>query len=78
MARLLERLDVAWSAVDALNVDEQAARVAGSLAVKHGLRGLDAVHLASALSFAAAGPVVVTWDAALRRAAAAEGLATSP
>ena len=77
MVRLLERLDVEWSAVDALNVDERAARAAGSLAVKHGLRGMDAVHLASALSFAAAGPVVVTWDAALRRAASAEGLATS-
>ena len=75
--RLLEQLELEWSAVDALDVDERATRAAGSLAVKHGLRGMDAIHLASALTLAAVRPIVVTWDAELRRASLAEGLAVS-
>lgn len=71
----LWRLRSEWETVDALDVDEHIATEAGSLAVKHGLRGMDAIHLASALLFARARPVVVTWDAELRRAASSEGLA---
>lgn len=75
--RLLEQLDVEWGAVDALDVDEHAARAAGSLAVKHALRGMDAIHLASALTLVAVQPIVVSWDSELRRAARAEGLPVS-
>jgi predicted nucleic acid-binding protein len=66
-----------WSAVEAIAVDDLTAGAAGSLAARHRLRGMDAIHLASALLFAEAEPIVVTWDAALRRAARAEGLGVS-
>lgn len=75
MTEALRRLRTEWETVDALDVDEHTATRAGSLAVKHGLRGMDAIHLASALLFARARPIVVTWDCELRRAASAEGLA---
>ena len=61
----------------ALDVDETVARMAGSLAETHGLRGMDAIHLASASLLADARPVVVTWDAELRKAAQAEGLSVA-
>lgn len=77
MNDVLRRLTIEWQAVTAVDVDEQTASSAGLLAVRHGLRGMDAIHLASALLFVRAGPIVVSWDAALRRAAAAEGLATA-
>jgi len=73
----LRTLDAKWEVVTLLEVDDLVARTAGSVAVRHGLRGMDAIHLASALTVAAARPVVVTWDAELRRAARAEGLAVS-
>lgn len=47
---------------------------AGELASKHGLRGYDAVHLASALAVAMPGTSIVTADRRLASAAAAEGL----
>ncbi len=73
----LRRLLAEWEAVEAVVVDETIASAAGPLAVRHGLRGMDAIHLASALLVADARPVVVTWDVELRRAASAEGLAVA-
>jgi predicted nucleic acid-binding protein len=73
----LRRLRSEWDAVEALDVDDELSHVAGQVAVRHGLQGMHAIHLASALTVAAASPVVVTWDAALRRAARSEGLAVS-
>lgn len=77
MNQALTRLRSEWDAVEAIDVDESTSAEAGSLAVRHGLRGMDAIHLASAVLLAEAEPVVVTWDAALQRAAQAEGLAVS-
>jgi uncharacterized protein len=73
----MKRMDAEWDAITPVDVDDRLTHTAGSIAVRHGLRGMDAIHLASALSFARAHPVVVTWDRALRRAAQAEGLAIS-
>lgn len=73
----LRSLEIEWAAVFALDTDAVTARLAGSLAGRHGLRGMDAIHLASALRVATGGPVVVSWDADLRRAAGAEGLAVA-
>ena len=73
----LRRLDAEWEAVTPVDVDDRLTHAAGSIAVRHGLGGTDAIHLASALSFVKAHPLVVTWDHALRRAAQAEGLAIS-
>jgi predicted nucleic acid-binding protein len=58
-----------------------AARRAGELAWRHGLRGYDAVHLAAALIAGEilGSPVeVVSYDRELARAAQAEGLAVYP
>jgi uncharacterized protein len=77
MNAALRTLDAKWEVVTLLEVDDLVTRAAGVVAVRHGLRGMDAIHLASALTVAAARPVVVTWDAALRPAARAEGLAVS-
>ena len=73
----LQTLHAEWDAVEALDLDDVTAETAGALAVRHGLHGMDSIHLASALTFAEARPVVVTWDSELRRAASAEGLAVS-
>ena len=77
MSEALRRLELEWDAVTPLDVDDALARAAGALAVRHGLRGMDSIHLAAALTVSAAHPLVVTWDVALRRAARAEGLAVS-
>ena len=71
-------LDSAWMRMYTYDVDDSLAVFAGAVAGRHGLRALDAVHLATALSVARANPVVVSWDGDLRRAAEAEGLAVSP
>lgn len=68
------RLQGDWEAVEAIVVDELTAEAAGTLADRHELHGMDAIHLASAIVVAEARPVMVTWDAELRRAASAEGL----
>ena len=60
-----------------LGIDRALARQAGSLAEELGLRGYDAVHLASTLSLGA-DAVLVTWDAGLARAAGHRGLAVAP
>lgn len=60
-----------------VGVDVALAREAGDLAEQLGLRGYDAVHLASALALGEPA-TVVTWDDELRRAAAGCGCATAP
>jgi predicted nucleic acid-binding protein len=54
-------------------IDEPLARQAGELAALHGLRGYDAVHLASALLLEGDDVVLATWDNALNAAARATG-----
>jgi len=57
-------------------VDEQLAQAAGHHATEFGLRGYDAVHLATALGLSEE-VVFVTWDEDLARAADSAGLATA-
>lgn len=52
-------------------VDEALARAAGDLAEQHGLRGYDAVHLASALAINTDDVLLATWDQGLSDAAVA-------
>jgi predicted nucleic acid-binding protein len=73
----LRALDAEWRSVVALEVDELTSLRAGGYATRHGLRGMDAIHLASAALLARAQPTFVTWDADLRVAALAEGLEVS-
>jgi predicted nucleic acid-binding protein len=77
-ARLeLERM---WGTLAAIRLDGRLARLAGSLADRHALTALDAIHLASALSLREPGEDVafVTFDRRLREAALAEGLTVLP
>ncbi len=60
-----------------VELDEELVQRAGDLAEIHGLRGYDAVHLASAETLAAQDRVLVTADFALSRAAEAEGISTA-
>ena len=52
-----------------VGVDEPLARRAGALAEERGLRGYDAVHLATALTLGEDAVALVTWDGDLAEAA---------
>jgi predicted nucleic acid-binding protein len=64
--------------VELLKVDTPLVRTAGHLAEHHGLRGYDAVHLATVLRIPARRIVVTTWDRDLATASAANGVAVVP
>ena len=61
-------------AMDVIDVTPEIVRAAGDLAEAHGLRGYDAVHLASSLTLDLDDTVLVTWDRELARAGYASGL----
>jgi uncharacterized protein len=64
--------------VELVKVDRLLNRDAGELAERHGLRGSDAVHLATALRVPSRGLVVATWDRRLASAATANGVGVVP
>jgi predicted nucleic acid-binding protein len=75
--RDVKRVEGHWTAIHAVEVDRVLTEKAAALAVSHGLRALDALHLAAALSLP--GDVIfATWDRRLHEAAANEGLPTLP
>ena len=61
-----------------VQVDADAIRSAALLGPKHGLRALDALHVACALVTRDAAPTLVSWDRERRRAAVREGLPVYP
>jgi predicted nucleic acid-binding protein len=65
-------LEEIYAELRVIAIDEALARAAGELASEHGLRGYDAVHLASALALEGE-VVLVTWDADLGDAARTTG-----
>ncbi len=67
-----------WTATRAVEFTEAVGRHAGSLAAKLGLRGADAVHLASALAINDPEIVVAAWDSRLRDGARAVRLRVAP
>jgi len=73
--RICKALTAQWPQFAVMDVDEMAA---GSLAVKHGLRGFDAIHLSAALMMQKqASEIIVafsSFDARLNTAAASEKL----
>lgn len=77
-AAAIRSLDQVWADVQTLDVDLRLSARAGELAGRHLLRGMDALHLATALEVA--GPDIpvafATLDRALASAARAERLAT--
>ena len=67
-----------WSATRPVELTRAVEQSAGRLAARHGLRGADAVHLASALAVSQPGLILAVWDRRLRSGAQAAGLAISP
>jgi predicted nucleic acid-binding protein len=61
----------------AIGVDQVIARSAGIQAESLGLRGYDAVHLATALDLGEEEVALITWDDDLDRAAQSLGLAVA-
>jgi predicted nucleic acid-binding protein len=75
--RAREELESLHTELLQVGIDAELARHAGELAEQFGLRGYDAVHLASALAVST-DVAVVSWDEDLRRAAVKSGCATAP
>lgn len=75
LRRVLAALDADWGDYAVVGVDE---RRAGALAVRHGLRGFDAIHLAAALGLRqgaeALDAAFSSFDGRLNDAAVREGL----
>ena len=63
-----------WTAFHRTVVDDELASHAADLALTHGLRGFDAIHLAAAVATA---ELLVTADRSLLGAAASVGLAVA-
>ena len=70
-----ERLDAIWFELERVSVTEDCVRRAGALSDQRGLRGFDALHLASALVLGD-DTTFLTWDSRLAAAARLEGMAT--
>lgn len=67
-----------WSAIRPIELTAPVEERAGELARRAGLRGADAIHLASALVIPQNELVMAVWDRRLHAAAVAEGLAVAP
>lgn len=65
--------EIAW-----LGIDRALVVRAGALLWQHGLRSADAIHLATAVQWAADDLIFATFDQRLAEAARAEGLAVWP
>jgi predicted nucleic acid-binding protein len=73
-ALALADFDDVFADLISVGVQDGLTHRAGGHAEDHGLRGYDAVHLATALELGDEDVVMVTWDADLRRAAMEAGL----
>jgi predicted nucleic acid-binding protein len=70
-------IDHDWAHFHVVDIDQRLAETAAELGAAEGLRTLDALHLAAALTLGT--PVTfATWDAALHSAAVRRGLAVLP
>lgn len=78
LRRAVDRIDGLCAELDVIGLDPDLAHTAGELAEAHGLRGYDAVHLATALSINVDSMLLATWDGDLARAAVAAGCSVSP
>lgn len=79
--KALQAFNADWEHLVRLQLGEPLAARAAALAWEHGLRGYDAVHLASALAWSESlgeTVAVATYDRELRRGAQASGLGAWP
>lgn len=67
-----------WRATRPVELTPAVERHAGELAAEHGLRGADAVHLASALVVPDHALIVAVWDRRLHAGALAAHLGVAP
>ena len=70
-----------WSSFIIVEVDNRLNETIHKVNANHGLRGFDAIHLASALTIGSAGVdnfFFACYNKRVRHAAQAEGLETSP
>ena len=67
-----------WIGFHVVELDRALAERAAALSVDHGLRALDAIHLAAALNLAIGDRMIATWDVRLHRAARERGLRMLP
>ena len=67
-----------WAATRTVELTETITAHAGHLASRQGLRGADAVHLASLLAVGAAESLFAVWDQRLRTGAEAVGVRLAP
>ena len=72
------KFDRRWSQMQIVDFDQTIAFAAGDAAEQYGLRGYDAVHLATAISLQDESLVVATWDIDLASACIAAGLPVAP
>jgi len=75
--RSLQSFEKTFEELVLIEVDERLALAAGERAAHFGLRGADAVHLATALDLDDEEVTFVTWDQDLADAAASAGLAVA-
>lgn len=78
LSRASRHIEALWAAIDRIEPTEELARRAGDLAEEHGLRGYDAVHLASFEEIADDQTVLVATDGDLVTAARTRGFFTLP
>jgi len=72
--RVVAEFEEKYEELVAVGVDQVIARSAGSQAESFGLRGYDAVHLATALDLGGEEVALITWDNDLNQAAQSLGL----
>lgn len=78
LRRAVARIDGLCAELEVVGLDPDLAHTAGDLAEAHGLRGYDAVHLATALSIEVDSMLLATWDGDLGRAAVIAGCSVCP
>lgn len=74
----VKRVKRDWIGCDVVELDQDLAERAAQLALESGLRALDALHLAAALSLSVECMTFASWDVRLHRAAREQGLRTLP
>lgn len=78
LGQVKRKLGRLWTQTQIVDFDQPIALSAGDVAEQYGLRGYDAVHLATAMSLQDESLVVATWDADLRKGAVDAGLRVAP
>lgn len=78
LEQIKRRLDRVWTQTQIVDFDDSIAQSAGDSAEQFGLRGYDAVHLATAMSLRDESLVVATWDEDLARACIEADLPVAP